>query len=429
MVGDRSTLRYEPVGLVSTIMEEERMLNLDESAYTLVPANEIASRMATLQLRLLALGLDGALIADSVNMFYYTGTMQQGLAVVPASGDPVLLVRRSLERAKLESPLQAILPLQGLSRLPALLNDLGIRSAQLGIGESTVTAAVYKGLCKVLGHTALTDISGCLNLIRSVKSAYERALIRRAGLLHQQVYDAIPAMMRKEMSEWELGCEIQKAMMAHEYTGITRFSASGMELFMGIVSSGESGNFPTASIGPGGGLGLSPAFPLVGSRKQIQLNEPIFIDTGFGYEGYFTDKTRIFSIGALPVAAMAAHETCLEIQEAVRCRLVPGAIPSQIYEEVMASLVWGRGFEEHFMGFGSNHVPFLGHGIGLAIDEFPVIAAKVEQPLEANMVIALEPKKGLDGIGLVGIENTFLVTPQGGERLTHGSDEVMVVDL
>ena len=79
------------------------------------------------------------------------------------------------------------------------------------------------------------------------------------------------------------------------------------------------------------------------------------------------------------------------------------------------------------MGFGSNQVPFLGHGIGLAIDEFPAIAGKVHTPLEANMVIALEPKKGLEGIGLVGVENTFLVTDEGGEKLTAGSDGMTIV--
>jgi Xaa-Pro aminopeptidase len=174
-------------------------------------------------------------------------------------------------------------------------------------------------------------------------------------------------------------------------------------------------------------VGLSPAFPLVGGKKKLGMGEPIFVDTGFGYEGYFTDKTRVFSLGAPPSPAWEAHKVCLDIQEAVRSRLKPGAIPSRIYEEVYNKLVYPRGFEKHFMGFGSNQVPFLGHGIGLAIDEFPVIADKVRTPLEANMVIAVEPKKGLEGIGLVGVENTFLVTDDGGEKLTAGSDEMTIV--
>lgn len=395
--------------------------------YSLVSVDEISFRLGRLQQRLLAQALDGALILDQVNMYYYTGTMQQGVLFVPAAGEPVFLVRRSLERAQLETPLAQVLPLPGLSRLRETLADLGLASARLGIAEISLPVATYKTLVKVFVGAAFIDISGLLGMVRAVKSDYEIDCIRNAGRLHAQVYEAIPAMIREGMSEWELGAAIQNQSMALGSTGITRFNASGMEMFLGIVSFGESGNHPTASIGPGGQTGLSPAFPLVGGRRRLKRGEPIFIDTGFGYAGYFTDKTRVFSLGALPAAAVEAHQRCLEIQEAVRCRLVPGAIPAQIYAEIMENLVNTRDFAQHFMGFGSNQVPFLGHGIGLAIDEFPVIAARVDVPLEENMVIAVEPKKGLAGIGLVGVENTFRVTATGGEKLTPGTDEIIIV--
>ena len=395
--------------------------------YTLVPANEISQRVSNFQRRLQEISIDGALILDPVNMYYYTGTMQQGVVFVPTVGEPVFLVRRSFERAQLETPLQRVVPLKGFSQLQATLADLGLRTNIVGVAEVTLSVAVFKTLAKAFPGGTFTDISALLAMVRAVKSDYEVELIRKAGARHEIVYDAIPAMIHEGMTEWELGAEIHKKTMELGYTGITRFAVSGMEMFLGIVSFGESGNYPTASIGPGGQVGLSPAFPLVGGMKQLGRGEPIFVDTGFGYEGYFTDKTRVLSLGPLPAAAMEAHTVCLAIQEAVRCRLKPGAIPSQIYEEVCDEFVHSRGFEEHFMGFGSNQVPFLGHGIGLAIDEFPVIAGKVHTPLEANMVIAVEPKKGLEGIGLVGVENTFRVTTAGGERLTPGPDEVTIV--
>ncbi|MDR2550935.1 MAG: Xaa-Pro peptidase family protein [Desulfobulbus sp.] len=393
----------------------------------LVPAGEIGQRVLRLQRRLEEKSLDGALILDPLNMYYYTGTMQQGLVFVPTAGEPVFLVRRSYERARLESPLSRVLPLKGFSQLPGTLADLGLAATALGLAEAQLSVALFRTLAKAFPQAAFTDIGDILSMIRAVKSDYEVGLIRTAGLLHRQVYDAIPAMLRQGMSEWELGAEIQRQVMALGYTGITRFVASGAELFLGIVSFGESGNYPTASVGPGGQMGLSPAFPLVGGRRRLGRGEPIFIDVGFGYEGYFTDKTRIFSLGTPPAEALAAHRLCLEIQEAARSRLKPGAVPSQMYREIMDEFVHGRGFAEHFMGFGGNQVPFLGHGIGLAIDEFPAIAGKIHTPLEANMVIALEPKKGLVGIGLVGVENTFLVTDTGGEKLTPGVDELIVV--
>lgn len=395
--------------------------------YALVAENEISARLDRLQQRLLAQSLDGALILDQVNMYYYTGTMQQAVLFVPAVGEAVLLVRRSLERAQLETPLPQVRPLPGLSRLRETLTGLGLATARLGIAEVSLPVATYKTLSKVFAGAEFIDISSLLGMVRAVKSEYEVECIRNAGRLHAEVNEAIPSMIREGMSEWELGAEIQRLSMALGSTGITRFNASGMELFLGIVSFGESANYPTASIGPGGQIGLSPAFPLVGGRKRLERAEPIFIDTGFGYAGYFTDKTRVFSLGPLPSAAVEAHQHCLEIQEAVRCRLVPGTIPSQIYADIMEKYVHARDFAQHFMGFGSNQVPFLGHGIGLAIDEFPVIAARVDIPLQENMIIAVEPKKGLAGIGLVGVENTFRVTAEGGEKLTPGTDEIITV--
>lgn len=403
-------------------------MNTDDAYQSgLVPAEEIAQRIARLQHHLQEQALDGALLLDQMNMYYYTGTIQQGVVAVPASGEPVFLVRRSLERAGLESPLRQILPLAGFSQLQTTLADLGLATDSLGVAEATLSVATFKTLAKAFPDTAFTDISGMLTMIRAVKSDYEVGLIRKAGARHAKAFAAIPAMMREGMTEWELGAEIHKVMMAQGYTGITRFTGSGMEMFLGIVSFGESGNYPTASIGPGGQVGLSPAFPLVGGRKQLGRGEPVFVDVGFGYQGYFTDATRVFSLGALPAPAMDAHALCLDVQEAVRCRLKPGAIPSQIYQEVCDQFVHSRAFAQHFMGFGSNQVPFLGHGIGLAIDEFPVIAAKVHTPLQANMILAVEPKKGLEGIGLVGVENTFRVTADGGEKLTPGTDEVTIV--
>ena len=399
----------------------------DRPNYNLVPAQEIAQRVSRLQSLLQEGPMDGALILDPLNMYYYTGTMQQGVLFVPTEGEPVFLVRRSFERAQQETPLKRVLFLKGFSQLQAMLADLGLQTSILGVAETTLSVSVFKTLTNAFPGGTFTDISALLGMIRAKKSDYEVGLIRKAGARHKMVYDAIPSLICEGITEWELGAEIHKQMMALGYTGIMRLAAFGAEMFMGIVSFGESGNYPTASVGPGGLTGLSPAFPLLGGTKKLSKGEPIFIDTGFGYEGYFTDKTRVFSLGTPPASALDAHQVCLDIQEAVRSRLKPGAIPAQIYEEVFNKIVYPHGFEKHFMGFGSNQVPFLGHGIGLAIDEFPAIAGKVQSPLEANMVIALEPKKGLEGIGLVGVENTFLVTDEGGENLTPGPDGITIV--
>ncbi len=113
---------------------------------------------------------------------------------------------------------------------------------------------------------------------------------------------------------------------------------------------------------------------------------------------------------------MREHQACLDIQDHLAAALKPGTIPSRLYEETMAGL--SSAFLKNFMGFGDRQVKFLGHGIGLVIDEIPVIAKGFDAPFEANTVMALEPKKGIAGFGMVGIENTFVVTPDGGKVIT-----------
>ena len=395
--------------------------------YHLVPGSEIFSRISGFQDRLSGAGLDGAVILDGVNLFYFTGTMQQGVLFLPETGDPAFFVRRSPERARKESPVEALVPVRRFEEISPWIADKGYRTDRLGLSYTATPLSIYRKMQSVFPHSRFEDIDAALAMTRAVKSAYEVALIREAGARHGRVFAGIPDWVREGMTEWQLGSAVHAEMLKLGFSGLTRLATFNSELFAGVVSFGESGNFPTASVGPDGVLGLSPAFPHLGGSGRLARGEIVFVDTGFSYGGYYTDMTRVFCLGRPPQVAQDAHGVCLEVQEAVRKRLVPGAVPSEIFDEVYETVVLARGAAENFMGFGTNQVPFLGHGIGLVVDEFPAIAKKIGVRLEKNMVIAVEPKKGLEGIGLVGIENTFLVTDQGGEKLTIGEDEIVVL--
>jgi Xaa-Pro aminopeptidase len=395
--------------------------------YHLVPSEEVFGRIGRLQQGLAETSVDGAFVLDRINMYYYTGTIQNGALFVPAEGEPLFFIRRSLERAEKETPLERLVRLKSLGELPGHLREHSHQVERLGLDETTVPVSIYRKLSAAFPKTAFEDIHLLLSMIRSVKSDYEVGLIREAGKRHKVLYDQIPNLIQEGMTEWELGSAIHGHMLRLGYTGLARLTNFNSEFFAGVISFGESGNYPTASVGPGGSVGLSPAFPYLGGSRRLKKGVPIFIDTGFAHEGYYTDKTRIFVLGRPQKAAVDAHGTCLAIQEAVRCRLRPGAIPSEVFEEVYQREILPRKFEDHFMGFGSNQVSFLGHGLGLAIDEFPAIARKIRSPLKKNMVIAIEPKKGLQDIGLLGIENTYLVTEHGGELLTPGSDDIAIL--
>jgi Xaa-Pro aminopeptidase len=156
------------------------------------------------------------------------------------------------------------------------------------------------------------------------------------------------------------------------------------------------------------------------------VGDLVFIDIGFGVEGYHTDKTLTYMFGRGPdKKVLELHNRCVDIQNSLSENLRPGNLPSVLYEKTLKDLP--SEFLKNFMGYGSRQVKFLGHGIGLVIDEIPVIAKGFDCPLEKNMVLALEPKKGIEKVGMVGIENTFIVTPHGGECITGNSRGMIVV--
>jgi Xaa-Pro dipeptidase len=172
---------------------------------------------------------------------------------------------------------------------------------------------------------------------------------------------------------------------------------------------------------------MSPAVPLFSSRtRKLRRGDLVFIDTGCGFEGYHPDKTLTYIFGQNPSDEVrSAQAKCVEVQNQIAAMLTPGAIPSRIYDTVIKSL--DADFLNNFMGFGNRRVKFLGHGIGLLIDEFPVLAKGFDEPLEEGMAMAVEPKKGIKGVGMVGIENTFLITPDGGRSLTGSSQGLIEV--
>jgi Xaa-Pro dipeptidase len=230
--------------------------------------------------------------------------------------------------------------------------------------------------------------------------------------------EIVPQLLHDGISEAEFAADLYSAMVAEGHHGITRFAMFDNEMLFGQIGFGENSVYPTNFNGPGGSRGLGPAVPLLGSReRRLKKGDLVFVDVGCGYGGYHTDKTVIYVYkGELPPHAAEAHRKCVGIQGRVASMLRPGITPAEIYDEIMGSLE--PGFARDFMGFGNHKVKFLGHGIGLNVDETPVIAANYKEPLREGIVFAVEPKKGIAGVGMVGVENTFLVTRNGGVSMT-----------
>jgi Xaa-Pro aminopeptidase len=358
-----------------------------------------------------------AVFFGRINLLYFTGTVQDGMLLIPREGEEVFWVRRSCERARDESHFPHIRPMPG-----------GFRDASARSGSVPATAymetevvplAHLQRFQKYFPVREVKSLDSQIGKVRAVKSGYEISCMEQAGNIHRRVLeDHVPGILAEGMSEAEFGGELFSVMVQEGHHGIVRFGVFGTEIVLGQIGFGESSLYPTSFDGPGGCYGMGPAVPLLGSRERtLRKGDLVFVDTGCGVNGYHTDKTMTYMFGrSLPDEVILQHQRCVEIQNQIARLLKPGIPPSEIYTTIMESL--DPEFLRNFMGYGERRANFLGHGIGLVIDEMPVISRGFDDPLVENMVFALEPKKGIPGIGMVGTENTFVVTPHGGRSLT-----------
>ena len=366
-----------------------------------------------------------AALFSKINLYYFTGTMQEGMLLIPRDSEAVLWIRRSYERAVNESLFPRIKPMDSFKDAAALYPEM---PASVHIETEFIPIAFLQRFQKYFPILNVLSLDFQIASVRAVKSIFELDLMKRSGELHRRILeDWVPRILLEGMSEVDLAGALYAEMLRAGHHGVARFGMFDTEVVLGHIAFGESSLYPTSFNGPGGNYGMGPAVPGIGNRKTVlRKGDLVFIDIGFGIEGYHTDKTLTYVFGKEPEHAVAMEQqVCVDIQDRMAEQLKPGAVPSAIYENIMNSL--SPAFLKNFMGFGNRQVKFLGHGIGLVIDEIPVIARGFDAPLQENMVFALEPKKGIENFGMVGIENTFIVTPGGGQCITGYSKGLVPV--
>ncbi len=386
-----------------------------------VPLNELENRMSRFRKRMDASNPDWemAVFFSKINLYYFTGTMQDGMMIIPRNEDAIFWVRRSYERALEESLFSHIEPMNSFRDAAGSVSKVSKLPDAVYLETEMVPLALYQRFQKHFPFKDVKPVDPQIADVRAVKSEYELSLLRESGRIHQHVLeDLVPGMLREGMSEADLSTELYSVLIAEGHHAVSRFGMFDTEMILGNICFGENSIYPCYFNGPGGKRGLCPAVPLLGSRdRKLRKGDLVFVDVGCGVEGYHTDKTTTYMFGSsLPQYAIDIHNKCVDVQNEAAAMLKPGNSPSEIYNSIMNGL--DEEFLKNFMGFGDRKVKFIGHGVGLLIDEAPVIAGGFDEPLEEGMVFALEPKRGIENIGMVGIENTFIVTSEGGECIT-----------
>ncbi len=389
------------------------------------PESELKSRIVNLQQRLGENRVDGVLILQKTDLFYYSGTAQQGWLYIPESGAPLLMIFKDYQRARQESGINQVVCLLGPKEIPSTLADFGYGIPKnLGLELDVLTAIQYLLFQKIFSNSNIIDISFQIRMQRAVKSEYEIGLMRKASHMADKVAAKVPDIIEQGMTEIQFAGLLEAFARSLGHQGLIRMRMWDNDLFYGHIMAGPGAAVPSCFASPTGGMGLNPSIAQGPGFNLIKKNEPILVDYVFALNGYLSDHTRIYCFGNLPDDLLRAHDAMLEIQENVKKKAIPGSVSGQLYE-MMISQAQAKGYKDNFMGTGDRKIRFTGHGLGLELDEFPFIAKGQTLELEKGMMIALEPKVVFPEKGVVGIENSLLVTDNGLESLTIFSDKII----
>lgn len=383
----------------------------------LVPPAELERRLALLRAAMEREGIALAWLEHLADRLYFAGSVQDGVLLVPPAGRPVFVVRVSAARAAAETP-HEVRPFAGRKALLGAARELGMDrpGARLGLALDVTPAATERWLARELGLDETGDLSPAVRRIRMVKSDWEADRVRRAGAQAAAVIAELGARLAPGMAELEATAWAESRLRALGHAGSVRVRRGGADVALVSLVGGASALYPTAFDGCVGGEGPSPFAPPGAGWRRFAAGETVMADMVTHHAGYQADTARAWALGPPPGAAAAAHDFCRETLSRLEEAMKPGAVCADIYRDVKR---WseGRGEPEGFMGFGDNRVRFFGHGVGLELDEWPVLADRFEEPLAPGMVLAVEPKAFLPGIGPVGLENTYLITARGCESL------------
>ena len=367
-------------------------------------------------------GTDGCLVASGINLFYLTGVFYSGYCYLPAEGEPWFFVKRP---NGLDG--DHVVYIRKPEQLPELFQEKGIPlPGKLMLEADELTYTEYTRLQNALQPEETMNATTLLRLVRRVKTPWEIEQIRLCAQQHEAVYAEIPSCYRRGMTDLQLQFEIERRMRLHGSLGLFRAFGPNMDIFMGSILAGENAEAPSPFDFALGGAGMNASCPLGANGTLLKDGMAVMVDMAGNYSPYMTDMTRVFSVGTLSDDAYRAHQVSIYIHDEIARVARPGTACADLYHLALR-IATDEGLAPNFMGT-KQQAKFVGHGVGLQINELPVLTPRSKEVLEEHMVFALEPKFVLPGIGAVGIENTYLVTSQGVEKLTNAPEEVIRLD-
>ncbi|UCF57211.1 MAG: aminopeptidase P family protein [Deltaproteobacteria bacterium] len=391
-----------------------------------VPSSEINQRKREIQRELLQSGIEGLFIVQRVDLFYFSGTAQNGFLYMPAEGEPLLCIRKYMPRAQKESSIKNIVEIRSINAVPALISDFyGKLPRALGFEFDVLPVRDFNFYRTLFPDQEYVDGSPLIHRVRMVKSEWEIQQMDRTAELTRQTFEYMRTAIRPGLTEMEFAGIFETFARKLGHGAQLRVRDYQTEGYSWHILSGKNGGMVGLLDSPASGEGTSVAFPSGGGSKILAKNEPIMIDFGSVLNGYHVDETRMFAIGSMPDKAMKACQAAIEIHDAVLEKVKPGITLGELFQ-TSASKAKSLGYEEQYLGPPGYKVGFIGHGVGLELIESPIIAKDREDRLVPGMTFALEPKMVFQNEFAAGIESVFLVTDTGCRLITKVPVEIFI---
>ena len=399
------------------------LTNLSECNFT--PKEELESRISQLKKSMEKQGLSFSIILQNVDLFYFAGTIQKGILVIPVEHDPILFIEKNIDRAAIETTLD-ITPIQRDKDVKDVLMDKGILKGKGGMELDVVPVTVFERWKSILGFENFTDAWPLIRDLRIVKSPFEIIQVKKSGALCDHVFDKAKDVIRLGMREVDIAAilEAEGRMVGHQ--GFLRMRGLNQEMMNLYITHGLSGTIPSSGDVPIAGTGVTHAIAQGPSLNKVERGVPVVIDYGGGYNGYITDETRPFVVGEMKERFRKPYEVAKEIVEDATTYGKEGIDGTELFNRAEAKAK-AAGLEEYFMGFGPGKVSFVGHGLGLEINELPVITPRHHIILQEGMVFAFEPKFIFPGEGAIGIEVDYIVRKDRLERVTRTPIDLVTI--
>ena len=397
------------------------------TAINLLGEKEQALRTGRLRSLMEKAGIVCALIRDNANIYWLTGRVFRGYIYIDTRLEaPLYFVRQPNHlRDVREGAVHFIRKPEQIASMLAEASVTVDAPVALELDSDAYSEAVR--LAAVFGQQPQQNISPVVRLARAVKTPAEQAMLRESGIRQSYVYERIPRLYREGMTDIEFQIEIERASRLEGCLGQFRVAGSDMELFMGNVLTGDNADTPSPYDFAMGGEGADPSIPVGADGTVIKPGAPVMVDVNGNYTGYMTDMTRMYSAAPLDSRAVELNRLSADICDALAAMMKPGVEAKALYEKALA-MATEAGYADYFMGH-RYHAGFVGHGIGIEVNEQPVLAPRSRDILEEGNVIAVEPKFVLPGLGAVGVENTYIVRAEvPAERITNARTDISLLD-